>query len=159
VRGTEEKGRTSTSDYGSRSRSRSGYRKISQSPIEVNTSFEITHKNTENLWNDFKENLRESSQSRHSDSRQPLGNIKGVNISKTAGERFDSGMNIENERLFENNRQANDFSEKFHDHKISYTSNVDTTKFIDTSKSEDKNRLLPEKHLRKLFKVSGEEDK
>jgi len=45
-----------------------------------------------------------------------------------------------------------------HEYKQSYTSNVDTNKFIDTSKSEEKNRLLPERHLLKLFQVSGDEN-
>jgi hypothetical protein len=52
------------SDCESRSRSKGGYRKILRSPIEVNTSFEISQKNTENLWNEFKENLREGSATR-----------------------------------------------------------------------------------------------
>ena len=48
---TEARG--ANSDYGSRSRSKSGYRKIDNSPIEVNTSFELSQKNTQNLWKEY----------------------------------------------------------------------------------------------------------
>jgi tetratricopeptide (TPR) repeat protein len=44
-----------------------------------------------------------------------------------------------------------------HTYKASAVSNVDTNNFINTSKSEEKNRLMPERHLKKLFQVSGDD--
>lgn len=138
------------SDYGSRSRSRSGYRKISQSPIEVNKSFEISQKNTENLWNDFKENLRDSSVSRQKNpnlSSKTYNPIKREEVKQTLEEQSfqDSNYYTKTTHLIPE-----------HKHRISYNSNVDTNHFIDTSKSEDKNRLMSEKYLKKLIMVSGD---
>lgn len=149
----ETQGRETTSDYGSRSRSRSGYRKISQSPIQVNTSFEISQKNTENLWNEFKENIRDGSASRQQHSRQPLRNLnsKTMNPNRREEGKFDSHTQ-------EMDKNRTNYITSKHEHRISAQSNFDTHRFIDTSKSEDKNRLLPERHLKKLFKVSGNED-
>jgi hypothetical protein len=44
-----------------------------------------------------------------------------------------------------------------HASKASYASNVDTNQFINTSKTDEKNSLLPEKHLKKLIKVTGDD--
>ena len=44
-----------------------------------------------------------------------------------------------------------------HAYKASAASNVDTNNFINTSKSEEKNRVMPERHLKKLFQVSGDD--
>lgn len=170
---SEMRGRTN-SDYGSRSRSRSGYRKMSQSPIQVNTSYEISQKNTENLWNEFRSKVREHSSSKKSrqdvqdqdynsqyrPNRQPLRHLQTQPQSQLRREeRLDSGSSNRDDDLGNRKQSNTSYMTTKHMHQVSVNSNVDTNKFIDTTKSEDKNRLLPESHLRKLIQVSGKETK
>lgn len=158
--------RVSNSDYGSRSRSRSGYRKIAHSPIEVNTSFELSQKNTQNLWHEFRENLKEGSA-----TREPLRNVPNTHMLSNTQQRVENPQNFGYTQNSQNTETLQEPSEGFmdmksqtlqnpqprHFSKPSFTSNVDTNKFINTTKSEDKNTLLPERHLRKLIKLSGDE--
>jgi hypothetical protein len=138
------------SDYGSRSRSRSGYRNISRSPIQVNTSFEISQKNTENLWNEFKENLREGSA-----TRQTKYNSNSTNYNPIKWEEVKQNLQQQNQQDYSPHARTTGLLTA-HRHRVSSNSNVDTNIFNDTTKSEDKNRLLSEKCLTKLIKISGD---
>ena len=156
------------SDWESRSRSRSGFRKMSHSPINVNTSYEISHKNTENLWKEFCSNVNERSSSQKHNAlrvrdayrsnfdiqRQPLANLQprlNDRLDEDYGRQQPSDLRFTNENL------KYSYIDSKHMHKISANSNYDTNHFVETSKSEEMNKVMNEHNLRKLIQVTGED--
>ena len=156
------------SEWESRSRSRSGFRKMSHSPINVNTSYEISHKNTENLWKEFWSNVKERSSSKKQNAlrvrdiyksnvdiqRQPLSNLQ-----PKINNQFEGTYNhqVPPEWRLINEKQKYSYIDSKHLHKISATSNFDTNRFIETSKSEEMNKVMNERNLKKLIQVTGED--
>ena len=133
----------------SRSRSRSGYRKISHSPVEINTSYELSHKNTEHLWKEFRTSVRERSSPRNT---KPLrkksnnDNISDVQYQSCSNMSFQNHNNRDIKNLSINEIDSNsknlvegsNLLSPVHFAKPSLTHHIDTNQFIGTSKAEIK---------------------
>lgn len=165
---------TSGHNSASHSRSRSGYRKMSKSPVEINTSYELSHKNTENLWKEFRSNIRDKSSPRQTrplrrktqkedhnevervplsekNMQRAINNFDKNSVGTFQGNSYEMVDEVENERQ----KSSTHYITPNHGYKPSFASNIDTNQFVDTSKTEIKNQLMDERHIKKLIKVTG----